>query len=53
MGRRFTGGRDKPAMTELTLKQDGVWQLDAHPHARQHRRGKNNSPGVIVNVAPS
>lgn len=41
IGRRFTGGRHEGAMTELRLVEDGVWVLDAHPHKRKHRRGKN------------
>lgn len=41
MGRRFSGGRDQGAVTELRLKEDRVWLLDAHPHKRKHRRGKN------------
>lgn len=39
MARRMTGGRDQPTVTTLTLKEDGVWILDAHPHKRRHRRG--------------
>lgn len=49
MARRFTGGRSQGTFTELTLKQDGVWLLDAHPHKRRHRRGKNYV-GEIVDV---
>lgn len=41
MGRKFLGGRSSGATSELTLKEDGVWVLDAHPHKRKHRRGKN------------
>lgn len=41
MGRKFCGGRNGGATTELTLKEDGMWTLDAHPHKRKHRRGKN------------
>ena len=44
MGRKFIGGRTGGAMTELTLKDDGVWILDAHPH-KGKRRGK--SGGMI------
>lgn len=46
MARRFTGGRDQASNTELTLKPDGVWVLDAHPHKRKHRRGKNSTGGT-------
>lgn len=51
MARTFTGGRGQPSITSLTLKEDGVWTLDAHPHQRKHRRGKNDVPGQIVPVA--
>lgn len=41
MARRFTGGRPGGTHTTLTLKEDGVWILDAHPHSgRKHRRKK-------------
>lgn len=50
MARRFTGGRSQPTQTILTLKEDGVWQLDAHPHQRKHRRGKNSTPGKIIDL---
>lgn len=43
IGRKFTGGRGQGARTELRLKEDGVWVLDAHPHKRKHRRGKNDA----------
>jgi prophage tail gpP-like protein len=48
IGRRFTGGRSEGAMTELRLVEDGTWVLDAHPHKRRHRRGKNGiEPGYV------
>lgn len=50
MARRFTGGRGQPSRTVLTLKEDGVWQIKAHPHQRKHRRGKNATPGKIVDT---
>lgn len=50
MARKFTGGRSQGTVTELTLKEDGVWTLDAHPHKRKHRRGKNSGPGEIIDV---
>lgn len=52
MARTFTGGRGQPSITSLTLKEDGVWTLDAHPHQRKHRRGKNDVPGQIVPLKP-
>jgi len=48
MARTFVGGRDDSASTELKLKEDGVWVLDAHPHKRKHRRGKNSLPKMEV-----
>jgi len=52
MGRRFSKGRGgMGTTTTLTLKEDGVWTLDAHPHQKKHRRGKNNAPEEIVDVA--
>lgn len=51
MGRRFTRSREGGTRTTLMLKEDGVWTLDAHPHQRKHRRGKNSVPGQIIDVA--
>lgn len=50
MARKFTGSRQGGAETTLTLKEDGVWTLDAHPHKGKHRRGRNALPGQIVTV---
>jgi len=51
MGRRFIKGRGgQGTFTLLTLKEDGVWTLDAHAHIRKHRRGKNTGPQEIVDV---
>lgn len=52
MKRKFSGGRSGGATTELTLKEDGVWILDAHPHKRKHRRGKNDAGIMQDYVAP-
>lgn len=43
MARKFTGGRQQGPRTHLTLKEDRTWVLDAHPHKRKHRRGKNGA----------
>lgn len=53
MGRKFTRNRMARnrmdgTRSALTLKEDGVWVLDAHPHKNKHRRGKNSMPGQIV-----
>jgi prophage tail gpP-like protein len=50
MARRFTGSRAQGPRTALTLKEDGAWVLDAHPHKRKHRRGKNSAPGQILDL---
>jgi len=52
MSRKFIGGRDRGAATTLTLKEDGVWTLDAHPHKRRHRRGRNALTGAIIDLGP-
>ena len=51
MARRFTGDKTVGQRTQLTLKEDGVWVLDAHPSQRKHRRGKNSLPGKIVDLS--
>lgn len=50
MARKLNRGRQDGTRTALTLKEDGVWVLDAHPHKRSHRRGKNAMPGQVLNV---
>lgn len=37
MARKFTGGVGRQTLTELTLKEDGVWVLDARKK-RKHKR---------------
>ncbi|KDB09519.1 hypothetical protein LIG30_1491 [Burkholderia sp. lig30] len=56
MGRRFTGGRDSSpgARTTLTLKEDGVWVPDAHPHSgRKHRHKGHSGPLEIITTDAS
>lgn len=50
MGRRLSGDKRSGQMTDLSLREDGVWALYAHPHARKHRRGKNSAPGRIIDL---
>lgn len=50
MARRFTCDRSNGQRTQLTLKEDGVWVLDAHPGTRRHRRGKNSLPGKVIDL---
>lgn len=48
MGRKFLRSRGYGTTTELTLKEDGVWIIEAHPHKRKHRRGKNALTGEVI-----
>jgi prophage tail gpP-like protein len=49
-GRRFSSNKRIGTTTVLTMKEDGVWLLDAHPSNRKHRRGKNSLPGKVVDL---
>ena len=51
MARKFTGGRHQGARSHLSLKEDKAWVLDAHPHKRKHRCGKNSAPGQIYDAS--
>lgn len=51
MARKFTGGRQQGSRTVLTLKEDRAWVLDAHPHKKKHRLGKNSAPLQIPDVS--
>ena len=51
MGRRFSGGRGQARQTTLTLKEDGAWVLDAHPHKNRHRVGRNYAAAQIVDAS--
>lgn len=46
MGRTFALSRSEGTVTRLSLREDKVWILEAHPHKRKHRKGKNYSPDV-------
>ncbi|MFZ6687501.1 phage baseplate assembly protein [Undibacterium sp. SXout11W] len=48
MGRKLLRSRGYGTTTELTLKEDGVWIVEAHPHKRKHRRGKNALTGEVI-----
>ncbi len=50
MGRRFSGGRNEAPTTTLTLKEDGAWVLDAHPHKNRYRRGRNHVHAEVVDA---
>ena len=51
MARRFSCDKASGQRTQLTLKEDGVWVLDAHPSNRRPRRGANSLPGKIVDLS--
>lgn len=50
MQRRFTCDKQRGQLTHLSLREDDVWALFAHPSKRKHRRGKNSLPGAIINA---
>jgi len=50
MGRRLMGNKSEGQTTHLRLVEDGAWVLDALPHHRRRRRGKNIGPLRIVDV---
>lgn len=49
----MSGGKSEAPQTVLTLKEDGVWIVAAHPHKRRHRRGKNGASARVWDVANS
>lgn len=51
MQRRFTLDKARGQVTHLSLREDGVWALYAHPSTRKHRKGKNSLPGRILDAA--
>lgn len=51
MATSMTGGKSERPQTVLTLKEDGVWIVAAHPHKRRHRRGKNGLPARVWDIA--
>lgn len=50
MARRFSGGRNEAPVTQLTLKEDGAWLLDAHPHKNRYRVGRNHAYPQIIDA---
>ncbi len=42
MARRFTGGRGQPSITHLTLKEDGLWSVEAYKE-KQEKKGKQKT----------
>jgi prophage tail gpP-like protein len=48
MARKFLRSRGYGTTTELTLKEDGVWVVAAHPHKNKHRRGRNELTGDVI-----
>lgn len=45
MARKFQGGRGQGTTTTLTLKEDGVWVLDARPSTKS-RKDKTRQPNI-------
>lgn len=50
IARRIACDRNRGPTTELTLKEDGVWVLYAHPSKKKHRKGRNSLPGKIIDA---
>lgn len=50
MGRQFIGGRESETVTNLVLKEDGVWTLDAYQKRKKGRKGKKLQ-AVILDVS--
>lgn len=51
MARKFTGGRGRRTITALTLKEDGVWVLDAQKKKRRKKKtGKDKLTPVVWDV---
>ncbi|WP_229224331.1 phage baseplate assembly protein [Duganella sp. SG902] len=48
MARKFQRSRGYGTTTDLTLKEDGVWVVEAHPHKGKHRKGKNALTGEVI-----
>lgn len=46
MARTFVLSRSEGTMTRLSLREDKVWIMEAHPHKRRHRKGKNYAPDI-------
>jgi len=51
MARKFTRSRFDGTRTTLTLKEDGVWCLDAHLNKNRNAHTKNTGAGQIIDVA--
>lgn len=51
IARRLAGDRQRDQVTQLTLKEDGVWALYAHPSKRGHRKGRNSLPVRIIDAS--
>lgn len=47
MGRTFKRDRGNGTTTDLLLKEDGVWALDAHPHQKKYKRVKDSKGDAL------
>lgn len=50
MARKLQGGEGQGTRTVLTLKEDGVWVLDAHPDKRDKKRAKRQKKDDGLNA---
>jgi len=48
MARKFQRSRGYGTTTALTLKEDGVWVVEAHPHKGRSRKAKNALTGEVI-----
>ncbi|WP_429496752.1 phage baseplate assembly protein [Robbsia andropogonis] len=53
MGREFRSSRQDGQRTRLTLKEDRMWILDAHPHDGKHRKRAASGPLSIITTFAS
>jgi prophage tail gpP-like protein len=51
LARKFTGGRGRPTITSLILKEDGVWVLDARKKRQRKKKvGKKKLTPVVLDL---
>lgn len=52
MGRKFKLSRTSGIVTELRLKQDGIWQIDPFKAKAKKRKGKKSAPFEDIVIPP-
>ena len=51
MGRTFRCDRGSGMTTELLLREDGIWTVDAMPQSKKHPRGRlKTKDGKILEI---